>query len=46
MVSTLFKETIGGGRRVKWVKGVNCMVRDGNETFCGTHIVMCTDVEL
>ena len=41
-----YREQIGGyqrGSRVergqKWVKGVNCMVMDGNQTFGGEHTV-------
>lgn len=34
---------VGG---VKWVKGVNSMVTDGNQTFGGKQTVMYIDVKL
>lgn len=37
----------GGGKRVKWVKGVSCMVTDRNETLGGQRAaVLYTEVKL
>lgn len=36
----------GDREYVKWVKGVNCIVRDGNQTYCGGHFVVYTEIEL
>lgn len=30
----------------KWVKGINCMVMEGNQTFGGDHFVVYTHVKL
>ena len=35
-----------GGGRAKWVKGVNCMVTDGNYTFGGEHAMVYAEVKL
>ena len=39
-------EGMGVGGRAKWVKGVKCMVTDGNKTFGGEHTEIYTEVEL
>lgn len=36
----------GGGRRAKWVEGMNGMATDRNETSGGEHAVVYTEVEL
>lgn len=35
-----------GNRRVKRIKGVNCIMMDGNQTFNDEHTVVCADVGL
>ena len=36
----------GADKRVKWVKGINCMVMHGNEIFGVGHAVGYTEVEI
>ena len=39
----------GGGAiwgMAKWVKGIDCMVMDGNEIFSGEHAVVYREVEI
>lgn len=37
-------EEKGGRGRTKWVKGVNCMLMDGNKTLDGEHAEVCMDI--
>ena len=34
------------GGRAKWVKGVNCIVTNGNYIFGGEHIIGYTEVDI
>ena len=40
----LSEENNWGG--VKWVKGVNCLVMDGNRTSADDHAVVYTEVKM
>lgn len=33
------------GGKVKWVKGINCMMMDRNQTFGGECIIEYTDIQ-
>ena len=40
------REEGSGEKWMKWVKGINCMVMDGNQTCGGDHFVVYTGVKL
>ena len=35
----------GAGRKVKWVKGINCVMMD-QVNFDGEHVIVCTELEI